>query len=60
MLVHGTVLHVCFTVLTNTELAGVNIRLLFFPHSCKDQYAAWTRAKFCKTGFKRCLFLLLF
>lgn len=31
-----------------------------FPHSCKDQYAAWTQAKFCKTGFERCLFLLLF
>lgn len=30
MLVHRNVLHVCFTVLTNTELAGVNIRLLFF------------------------------
>lgn len=30
MLDHRSVLFVCFTVLTSTELAGVNIRLLFF------------------------------
>lgn len=30
MLVHRSVIRVCFTTLTNTELAGINTRLLFF------------------------------
>lgn len=55
---HRNVLHVCFTVLTNTELAGVSIRLLVFHTVVRNSMQPGPRPSSAKQGLNGVCFSL--